>query len=335
MEPDREADIISRVSEPAGAGKSQVLRAIAGVVACVVLIAWLWWLSSPSALFPVGERIEVPSGTSLRETAQLFAREHAVRSSLALQLIIIARSQDAGVKAGVYQFAEPLSLFGVARAVLSGTHGAPLLIITIPEGLRNAEIDAMVSEQLPQVEPGEFALAATGREGFLMPETYHVPEAYTAEQLVTLMEDTFAEKTKPFEPAFATSVHSREELIIMASILEREALDEESMKLVSGILWKRLESNMPLQVDASFAYLLDKTSKEVTKDDLALDSPYNTYKYAGLPPTPFNNPGLQAIQAALFPTDSPYLYYLTAPDGTFHYAKTFEEHKENKARYLD
>ena len=92
---------------------------------------------------------------------------------------------------------------------------------------------------------------------------------------------------------------------------------------------------MPLQVDASFDYLLGKTSSELTEDDLAIDSPYNTYSHRGLPPTPISNPGLSSIDAVLNPAQTPFLYYLTADDGTFYYAKTFEEHKRNKQRYLN
>ena len=90
-----------------------------------------------------------------------------------------------------------------------------------------------------------------------------------------------------------------------------------------------------LQVDATLDYLLDKTSAELTLDDLQIDSPFNTYVYRGLPPAPISNPGLESIEAVLYPEETEYLYYLTADDGTFYYAKTFEEHKKNKARYLN
>ena len=104
--------------------------------------------------------------------------------------------------------------------------------------------------------------------------------------------------------------------------------------MVSGILQNRLREDMPLQVDATFHYINGKASHELTVDDLEMDSPFNTYKYVGLPPAPIANPGLESIQAVLSPTETNYFYYLTALDGTFHYAKTFEEHKKNKEKYL-
>ena len=293
------------------------------------------FLATAPARFPVGERIEIPVGSSLLQSARMLSRADAVRSALFLQILLIARSGEVGVKAGAYQFNEPLSAFAIARAITEGTHATPLRRLTIFEGLRNEEIDMLVSAQFHSIPKGAFIAAAEGKEGYLFPDTYHVPETLTAEQLVALMEETFAEKLAPLEEAIENSERAKSDLVIMASILEREADNGDSLPLVAGILWKRLALGMPLQVDASFSYLLGKTSVEVTQADLALDSPYNTYRYKGLPPTPLNNPGLVAIEAALFPAESPYLYYLTGRDGAFHYARTFTDHKKNKARYLD
>ncbi len=124
------------------------------------------------------------------------------------------------------------------------------------------------------------------------------------------------------------------EIVILASLLEEEASTSEDRRIVSGILWKRLSMGMLLQVDATFQYINGKGSLELTLDDLKIDSPYNTYKYKGLPPTPISNPGLDSIRAAVIPTKTNYLYYLSERDGTMHYATTFAEHLRNKARYL-
>lgn len=299
-----------------------------------VAVLGMYMSIQPPKDFPIGQRIEIPQGTTLIDAAKIMDSAGAVRSSFVLQVVLLGQFSENGIRAGAYQFEEPLSTPDVARAIVSGTHGVPLVRITIPEGLRNAQIDAIVADRLDSVTPGEFTRYAEGKEGYLFPETYHVPETYTAEELVTLMSTHFEEMVETVQEEIDASDYTRDEIIIMASILEREADSEASMKLVSDILWRRLAIDMPLQVDASFAYLLDKTSEEITMDDLQIDSPYNTYRYRGLPPTPISNPGLQAITAALNPTPSPYLYYLTAPDGTFYYAKTFAEHQENIALYL-
>ncbi len=148
------------------------------------------------------------------------------------------------------------------------------------------------------------------------------------------MRAEYEAKMAPLRDSIATSSFSETEIIIIASLLEREANDDTSMRMVSGIIQNRLDIGMPLQIDATLDYLLDKASHELTLDDLEIDSPYNTYVYKGLPPTPIANPGLTAIRAALEPTASSYLYYLTDDEGVFHYAETHEEHTANKARYL-
>jgi UPF0755 protein len=133
---------------------------------------------------------------------------------------------------------------------------------------------------------------------------------------------------------FSKSPLSRDEVIVLASILEREANNERSMKMVSGILQNRIAADMPLQADASIEYVLSKPLKELTPNDLKIDSPYNTYLNKGLPPTPIGNPGLQAIEAVLSPQESQYFFYISDNDGNFHYARTYAEHLKNIDTYL-
>ena len=123
-----------------------------------------------------------------------------------------------------------------------------------------------------------------------------------------------------------------QDTVIVASLIEKEVPDSNDRKIVSGILWKRLEIGMALQVDAVFPYITGK--REVLLDDLKIDSLYNTYLYKGLPPGPIANPGLDAIDAARNPKETPYLYYFSGQDGNTHFAKTFAEHLRNKEKYL-
>ena len=179
-----------------------------------------------------------------------------------------------------------------------------------------------------------FLSLAVPLEGKLYPDTYFIPEEFTAEQLVDLMVQTFNEQTAPLQEKIAQSALTETEILTLASILEREANSPESMKLVSGILQGRMSAGMPLQADASVEYILDKPLKELTPDDLKVDSPYNTYLNRGLPPTPIGNPGIEAINAVLEPTPSDFVFYITDNDGVFHYAKTYDEHLDNIDRYL-
>jgi UPF0755 protein len=148
------------------------------------------------------------------------------------------------------------------------------------------------------------------------------------------MKNNFESKMKEFLPEIARQKKFLRDIVIMASIIEKEVHNTEDRGLVSGILWKRIKEGIGLQVDASLTYLLGKTSAELTSTDLKIDSPYNTYKYKDLPRGPISNPGKEAIFAALFPVISPYLFYLSDKDGVTRYARNFEEHKENKLRYL-
>ena len=132
----------------------------------------------------------------------------------------------------------------------------------------------------------------------------------------------------------AASGHSFSDIIIMASLIEREARRSEDRRMVAGVLWNRIKKGMPLQVDAVFGYIYGRTTYSPSFDDLKIDSPYNTYKYAGLPAGPICNPGLDAIEAALHPAETKYLYYLTGRDGLMRYATTYALHKANIAKYL-
>jgi UPF0755 protein len=234
------------------------------------------------------------------------------------------------VQAGTYHFTEPLTTRQVAEALTVGKYRSPLVSITLPEGFRVSELHTY----LPEMYQSDAVLDESLYEGTLFPDTYFISSDATMDDIITLLTSTMEEKIAPYREYIAQSSFTEREVIILASLIEREANDETSMKLVSGILQNRLKVDMPLQVDASLDYILNKTSAELTIDDLEIDSGFNTYNSTGLPPHPIANPGLTAIEAVLWPTESEYLYYLTGDDGVFYYAETFEEHKRNKTRYI-
>ena len=149
-----------------------------------------------------------------------------------------------------------------------------------------------------------------------------------------MMIANFNKKIEPWTGAIEASKHSLRDIVNMASILEREASTPEDMSLVSGVLWNRISKGMPLQVDATFMYLLGRKSSELTTADLKIKSAYNTYVNKGLPGGPIGNPGITAISAAINPTATSFMYYLSDKDGMMHYAKTFDEHVANKNKYL-
>jgi UPF0755 protein len=208
------------------------------------------------------------------------------------------------------------------------------LRVTLTEGMASFDMARTLGAALPGFDAAAFEVLAKPREGYLFPDTYEFLPSTTATATVERLADTFEEKVAPLLPDIAASGHSEAEVITMASIVEREAATPEDRRIVAGILWKRLALPMRLQVDAPFGYLHEDMGYAPTSADTASDSPYNTYRRDGLPPGPISNPGLDAIEAAARPAETGYLYYLTGKDGAMHYAKTFEEHKANVAKYL-
>ena len=225
--------------------------------------------------------------------------------------------------------------------------------MTIPEGLRKEEIAEKFINTLGKKEDvaatfrQEFLSETKSKEGFLFPETYLFPKDASASAVSAKLLATFDKKvdSKMKEDA-KSSGYTLSQLITLASIIERETKTPQERPVVSGILFKRLANRWPLQVDAALQYAVASAKcrvqsaeckwwESLTKDDLEVASPYNTYKYSGLPPAPIANPGLSSISAVIYPEESPYWFYLHDADGKIHYAKTIEEHNENIRIYLD
>lgn len=238
------------------------------------------------------------------------------------------------IKASTYLFEEAITTRAVAQKLVTGDFDNDLISFTHIEGERATHIADEAEKTLTNFDTARFIELAVPQEGTLYPETYRIPKDFTADELVGLMTKTFSEKTAKLTAEMTSHPLGHKGVISLASIVEREANTVESMKMVSGILQSRIEAGMPLQADASIEYVLDKPLKQLTAEDLKVDSPYNTYTNKGLPPTPIGNPGIDAIIAVLEPTPSDFVYYITDEDGNFHYARNFDEHRSNIARYL-
>jgi len=174
-------------------------------------------------------------------------------------------------------------------------------------------------------------------EGYLFPDTYFFKKDAMAKGIVKKMLDVFSQKlSNQMIKDIASQNKSIADEIIMASIVEKEVQTPEDMKVVAGIFWKRIKNNHKLQSDATLSYVLDDNIDQHSNADLSTNSPYNTYLYVGLPPSPISNPGLDALRAAIYPTPSDYNYFLTATvNGAKKviYSQTFQEHVANKAKY--
>lgn len=274
-------------------------------------------------------------GSSVLQVGEKLKEDNVIRSRTIFVVLAKMMGLEKEIKSGDYFFEKPMSIAEIIKRLGSGDFGLKQIKVTIPEGAALKDI-ARIFENFENFDENEFYLFAKdpSLEGYLFPDTYFVSPAIDASGVIKIMKTNFEKKISDFEEKIKESKHNLNEIIIMASLIEKEVSSLEDKKIVSDILWKRLEIGMPLQVDAVFLYLLGKKSSELTADDLKIDSPYNTYLYRGLPPTPICNPGLEAIEAAIYPADSLYLYYLSGKDGGTYFAKTFEEHKINKSKYL-
>lgn len=173
-------------------------------------------------------------------------------------------------------------------------------------------------------------------EGFLFPDTYRIFFDASADDIVKKLISEFEKKTAGiFSQRYkGAKEYTPYQILILASILEREVQRNEDRSKVADIFYRRMMSGMPLQADSTVNYITGKKTPSASALDISLDSPYNTYKNHGLPPTPICNPGLSALMGALHPTPNSFWYFLTTPDGTVVYSKTFEEHVRNKKKYL-
>lgn len=306
--------------------------------ACIVVVlyaAFYGQFLSPPDTFPNQSLVTVPEGATLDEIAMLFKREGIVRSALWLELFVRLYRGEGGAQAGNYYFLEEKSVREVARGLTHGEFGLVPISVTLPEGSTVKDMAHILEEALPAFSSEEFIAMALPLEGFLFPDTYFFLPDSAAADVIATMQATFAQKIALVEDEIEAFGIPLRDVIIMASLLEEEARTTETRRMISGILWKRLEIGMPLQVDAVFPYIIGKNTFELTLSDLQVDSPYNTYRYIGLPYGPISNPSLDAITAAVTPIESEYLFYLSDMSGNMHYSVTFDEHLSKKSLYLN
>lgn len=288
-----------------------------------------------SSEFPKEELISISDGDTLSDVALLFEEIGVVNSAFWLKIIVRLLGDESSVMAGKYLFNEEENIFSVAMSIVAGELKPQYVKITIPEGSTVSDISKICNKRMESFDRKEFLSIALSEEGFLFPDTYHFPLEISEEKVFEIMNQNFNRKMKRFEEKIEESEYTLKEIITMASLLEKEAITYESKRIISGILWKRLEIGMRLQVDAVFLYINGKNTFDLTYADLAHDSPYNTYKYEGLPSGPIANPGLESIEATLNPIETEYLFYLSDMQNKMHYSETFEEHKRKKRRYLN
>lgn len=290
---------------------SQKQKILATSFAVVLLFLIFLSTSAPSS-FPVGTVLKVEQGESLRSVSFKLKERNLIRSRTVFEAFVIVFGKERHVISTDYYFETKLPVYELARRISKGEHHMAPVSITIPEGFDVLQIADTFASKLVNFNKDNFIKNAETKEGYLFPDTYFFFNIDTEQEVLDLMVKNFEKKVEPLRPAIDSSGKTEKEIIVMASIIEREAKGDADRDLISGILWRRINIGMPLQVDAA----------------------PDTYKTKGLPKTPIANPGLMSIKASINPVKSSYLYYLHDKDGAIHYAKTFQEHKDNINKYL-
>lgn len=308
---------------------------------------WFYRSSQPVSQDESTKDFLIVKGTSASEIGSKLKEEGLIKSSLAFKFYVQLTDKEEKIQAGEYSILPSDNLFKIVDALLAGPKE---IWVTIPEGLRKEEQAAKLATALGRSNSnfeGEFLKLATDKEGYLFPDTYLFPKEVKVEVIVNKMVATFEKRVdaKMKEDTVASGF-SLDEIVTMASIIERETKTVDERPVVAGILYKRLKAGWPLQADATVQYAVANSKIKTLNskpnnwwlapsvEDKEIDSTYNTYKYKGLPPAPIANPGLSSIRAAIYPSDSPYWFYIHDDNGKIYYAETIEEHNENVRSYL-
>ncbi|MBU1102056.1 endolytic transglycosylase MltG [Patescibacteria group bacterium] len=293
----------------------------------------------------------VEKGSGVKEIAAQLRAQNFIRSQFWFKAYIWYKKQGAILQAGKYSLSPALNIPQILQIITGGKVIKDEVQVTFPEGFTQEQIKQRLVES--GIESADFfddekvdgfqiqykflkeISSQAALEGFLFPDTYRFKKDVKKEEIIKKFLENFDKK---LTPAWRAEIERQGkdiyQIVIMASIVQQEALNEEEMPMLAGIFWNRLGRGMLLQSDATVNYATGKKARQASLEDLKIQSPYNTYLYTGLPPAPICNPGEAAIKAAIYFEQSDYLYFLHPLNSPAVYAKTLEEHNRNKAKYL-
>lgn len=326
------------------------------------LAAYGWWIENTKSPLngSFSKNFLITRGTSASLIGDKLYKEGFIKNPLAFKFYLQITGRSEKIQAGEYKLPSDLTLYELVDALL---RGPAEIWVAIPEGLRREEtvgrfiqtfgLEGADSENFRE----EFLSLTKESEGLLFPDTYLFAPSASPSLVVKRMLAIFDTKVdETIKGAAETKGYTLNQVITLASLVERETKTDGERPVVAGILLKRLNADWPLQVDATLQYgvanekcrlpvtgwsasggKIENCSwwTPLTKEDLEINSPYNSYKRTGLPPTPIASPGLSSIKAVVFPQETPYWFYLHDPSGQIHYARSLEEHNKNIVTYLN
>lgn len=321
---------------------SVVIIGLLVVVLAGVVGGAVWWRQVARA--PGSDvnqkRLIIERGSSSEKIGQELEKAGLIRNALAFKVYMQLKGLTKRVPPGEFRMAGNLNLAEVVEVLLKG----PMeLWVTVPEGLRREEVAEKVIQSLELEDQeasnfrAEFLAETEGMEGFLFPDTYLFPRDVGAERVAEVMRGTFNKKFSRRAGQGLAEGLTLEEIVTLASIVERETKTNEERPVVAGIYLKRLRSGWTLDACATVQYTLGKPGSwwvQITPEDREIRSAYNTYINGGLPPGPICNPGLSSLEAVAESTESPYWFYIHDSEGKIHYGRTIEEQNRNIEKYL-
>lgn len=279
--------------------------------------------------------VTVPEQAGTEGTSQALRQAGVIRSGWAFVVHALLTGQRTALRSGTYTFSGNLSIPQVLSIVTKQQSLQNEVELTLVEGWTSAQMGEALSQVLPFTSTDYVAtVEAAQLEGYLFPDTYRFFTDATVADVIAKQRATFTDKFTPdMIAALEHQGRTVAQAVILASIVEKEAQTLTDKQIVADIFWKRLDSGHRLESDATINYLTRKNDTTPSLSDLAVESAYNTYRTAGLPPTAICNPGFDALYAAVYPIETDYWYFLTTPDGDMKYSVTYDEHLTYKNQY--
>ena len=325
--------------------RTTLISSFWGSLAIILIVAGLLFFkaSLPMSDNTQPQVFEVKSGMTLKQVSQELFRQNLIRSANAFQAIALIQDKEKLIKVGEYYISPSMLPAEILQRITSGK--TVLHSITIPEGYRITEIANLLEEKdlvdknifLQQAKNVELleGIPTSSLEGYLFPDTYHFGKRTTEAAIINKMVETFKERAlkQEFLKRAEDLGFSYHEIITLASLIEKETGKDSERKQISSVFHNRLKKNMLLQTDPTVIYAIDIFDGNIRKRDLNIDSPYNTYRYKGLPPGPIANPGLKSIIAALYPATTSNLYFVSKQDGSHKFSATLNEHNRAVQKY--
>lgn len=307
------------------------------ILAVLIILSLGWWLRGTS---PANSKDNAPKifiveqGEGVRSIARNLKKQGLIKDPTTFFLLTKQTGLDSKIQAGSFRLNPSMTASEVAQALTVGTED---IWITVPEGQRAGEIADTLEKIMPNYD-ASWEGVLEKNEGYLFPDTYLLPKDAGVDAIVKIMRDNFDTKYATLDTSKVNLTENQ--IVTLASLIEREARHAEDRPIVSSVIHNRLDIGMKLDIDATLQYIkgYDNVSKRwwpnnITNEDKQSASLYNTYGRAGLPPGPIANPGLLSLQAAVNPDDTPYFYYITDKNGVNRYAETLDKHEKNISTY--